>query len=102
MNLYRDRLKTLSAVYGMTALAMIPSHPAWGQDEAGAQKGRSRIEEVIVTARKTEESEQSVPLSITALSADKLEQKAVINVVDLQTNVPGLLIALNSQGNAPT
>jgi outer membrane receptor protein involved in Fe transport len=59
------------------------------------------LEEVLVTARRVEESAQSVPISMTALSAVTLEANAVQNVGDLQTSVPGLLVTVNSQGAAP-
>ena len=61
-----------------------------------------QIEEVVVTARKTAESQQSVPVAITALSQAGLERQVVHNVQDLQTSVPGLFVAPNSQGGAPT
>jgi iron complex outermembrane receptor protein len=60
------------------------------------------LEVIEVTARRTVESAQSVPVSLTALSDAKLEADAVLNVSDLQTSVPGLLISPNSQGGAPT
>src|SRR6476646_10238162 len=68
----------------------------------GVEVSTSGLEVVEVTARKYEESAQDVPVSLTALSGNALEQHAVFNVTDLQTNVPGLLVTLNSQGGAPT
>jgi outer membrane receptor protein involved in Fe transport len=76
--------------------------PASSAVAPAATSGGSQLEEVIVTARRTEESAQVVPVSITALSADALERKVVLNVQDLQTSVPGLFISPNSQGGAPT
>ena len=67
-----------------------------------AQDASSLLEEVIVSARKTEETSQSVPIAITALSANDLEAGAVLNVQDLAARVTGLVIAPNSQGGAPT
>ena len=60
------------------------------------------IEEVVITARKTEESQQTVPVSVTALSAEALTRQAVLSVNDLRSSVPGLYIALNPQGASPT
>ena len=48
------------------------------------------IEEIIVTAEKREESILDVPLSMTALSGDKLEALGLTNVFDLEQQVPGL------------
>ncbi|WP_161554287.1 TonB-dependent receptor domain-containing protein [Stenotrophobium rhamnosiphilum] len=48
------------------------------------------IEEVIVTARKRAESSQSVPISITAISADDIKAMGVRTMGDLEGIVPGL------------
>lgn len=48
------------------------------------------LEEVIVTAQKREENVQQTPLSITALSAQALENKGVVNVRDLLASTPGI------------
>ena len=48
------------------------------------------IEEIIVTAEKREESILDVPMSMTALSGDKLEALGLTNVFDLEQQVPGL------------
>ncbi len=48
------------------------------------------IEEVVVTAQRTEESIQDVPIAITALSDDMLRDRQVITVSDLQMNAPNI------------
>ena len=48
------------------------------------------IEEVVVTAQKRQESSQDVPISITALSADTLEQRGLTNSGDLIGAIPGV------------
>jgi iron complex outermembrane receptor protein len=59
----------------------------------------SGIEEVIVTARKTEESIQVVPVSVTAFSGEALTRVAVNSIKDLR--VPGLYVTRDTQlGNA--
>lgn len=50
------------------------------------------IEEVKVTARRVEESLQSVPLSVVAMSAESLEKRNISNLNDLNTFVPNLTI----------
>lgn len=62
----------------------------------------SGIEDIVVTARKTAEASQTVPVSITALSQVAIERKIVLGAQDLQLSVPGLFVAPNSQGGAPT
>ena len=58
------------------------------------------FEEVIVTAQRTEESLQDVPIAVTALSSDDLDEKQVITFSDLQLNVPGLNFGQTNFGGA--
>jgi iron complex outermembrane receptor protein len=48
------------------------------------------VEELIVTAQKREESAQSVPIALTALSGATLERQGIVGFEDLSTRVPSL------------
>ncbi len=48
------------------------------------------LEEVIVTARKRQESLQDSPVAVSAFSADALKEAGISNTRDLQQSVPGL------------
>jgi iron complex outermembrane recepter protein len=48
------------------------------------------LEEVVVTARRREENAQTVPISITAISTQTLQNNNVVNLIDLQHLVPSL------------
>lgn len=50
------------------------------------------LEEIIVTAQKREDSIQTVPIAITAIDGDVLDNKAVVNLESLQGLVPGAQI----------
>ncbi|MEM7081684.1 MAG: TonB-dependent receptor [Pseudomonadota bacterium] len=50
--------------------------------------GQAALEEVVVTARKREESLQDVPISINALGGAKLEEAGIDKLEDLQLFVP--------------
>ncbi len=65
--------------------------PAAHADEAG-QSASSIIglEDVIITARRVEERLQDVPVAVTELSGRVLEQKGVVNTMDLKTVAPSL------------
>ncbi|MAA87292.1 MAG: TonB-dependent receptor [Haliea sp.] len=56
--------------------------------QASAQQ--TALEEVIVTAQKREESSQSVPLSITAISEEMLVKQGIQSTGDLLGKVPGI------------
>jgi iron complex outermembrane receptor protein len=69
------------------AVASWVAMPAFGQ-----------VEEIIVTATRREESIQSVPVSITALSAERLETARIEGVRDLALMTPSL--NMNARSNA--
>lgn len=50
-------------------------------------------EEIVVTARKREENVQKVPVAVTVITSDKLEQEATSDLSELQTEVPNLAIS---------
>lgn len=73
------------------------THPAFGQMERGANVASSDGSDIIVTARRREESLQKVPVAIAAFSAADLESKQIKDTRDLQTAVAGINL-----GGAPT
>jgi len=50
----------------------------------------SALEEVVVTAQRVSESIQDVPIAVTAMTGEMLEDKQVITVSDLQMNAPNV------------
>jgi iron complex outermembrane recepter protein len=57
-----------------------------------AQQGSTAIEEIVVTARRTEESLQSVPVAVSAFSEATLERINAVDSTGLQGLVPNLNI----------
>ena len=57
---------------------------------AYAQSTPTGLEEIVVTARRTEERLQSVPIAITAFSQNDVEQKHIQQISDLARSVPSL------------
>jgi iron complex outermembrane receptor protein len=51
------------------------------------------LEEIMVTARRTRENLQTVPITINALSAEDIRQKNITEPEDFNTTVPGLTVA---------
>jgi len=56
----------------------------------------AQLEEVIVTAQKRAESLQDVPISMTALSGEKIEEAGLNSLQDLSAYVPNLSISENA------
>lgn len=60
--------------------------------------GNQKLEEVMVTARRREESLARVPISITAIGSEEILERSIRTDSDLQAAVPGLTIR-QTQGN---
>lgn len=69
------------------------------QDHAGDNE-QLMLEEVVVTARKREESLQDSPVAVSAFSAETLRESGVSTMRDLSTAVPGL--SFSEQGSKAT
>ena len=59
---------------------------------AAAQEGPSRVDDIIVTAQKREQSLQDVPIVVTSLSQEVLEDAGVKDIKDLQILTPGMTV----------
>ena len=64
-----------------------------------AQEG-AMIEEIVVTARRREESLQEVPVSVVAFTADELELRSVERVGQLDTLVPNVSLLGSDAGSS--
>lgn len=71
------------------ALPFVHAPNAVGDDNNNAQP---RLEEVVVTARKREESIQETPVAVTALSGESLRDRGILAVEELSKSVPSLQI----------
>jgi len=93
-----------SLLIGFAALLSAVAIPAAAQQDApkpdktqeakasdDAQKQKAS-EEIVVTARKREENVQEVPIAVSVITADKLEEAAEADISELQTQVPNLSI----------
>jgi len=63
--------------------------PADGDADSGAT---TKLDSVVVTARKREETLQDVPIAVTAFTADAMEKLNVEDIGDLDAQVPNLTI----------
>jgi len=91
----RDCVRSLSLLAALWPAAT----PA--QDPIDSGSGAVALEEVIVTARKTEEDVQEIPMSVQVLTAGFLDMTDPTHIFDLQYNVPGLVVnnlGLNGAG----
>ena len=97
------RIQLLMAlVPGVVAL----SAPAWGQGTPAAPtaaepQDSTKLEEVIVTARKRSESFQDVPIAVDAFTAQQIQAAGIENPRDFIAMVPNMtLVETQNVGNA--
>ena len=78
-----------------TAALMLPAAlPALAQSSG-------MLEEVIVTAAKRQQTLQEIPIAVSVVTAETIEQAQVLDIKDLQTLVPSLRVT-QLQGSAQT
>ena len=56
------------------------------------------IEEVVVTSRRRDESQQEVPLSVTAFNADRIDQIKPTTLRDFDSLAPNVFVGMNAAG----
>jgi iron complex outermembrane recepter protein len=86
---YHIAILACSASLG--ALAAPAAAYAQEADDAGG------IEEIVVTAQKRTEAIQDVPIAISAFTAETIERQGLDDALDLQLQVPNLLIVGNDR-----
>ncbi|MFT5482525.1 MAG: iron complex outermembrane receptor protein [Halieaceae bacterium] len=78
MKLHRSKLaRTISLVSGVSISVM-------------ASLAQAQIEEVIVTAQKRSQSVQEIPLAVTAMGADMLDERGITDIASMVSSVPGM------------
>lgn len=89
---------------GASALVLISAPTIFGLDVAHAQtqppkqEQASKLDEIVVVARRSEERLQDVPLSVTGLSAEVLESRTITTGTDLQKLIPTLNVGVSIFG----
>ena len=84
---------------GATAMVLMVANPAFAQtaapqaDDTTADEG---IGDIVVTAQRQSESLQSVPIAVSAFTAEALDKQQIKNASDLQLTLPNVVF---SKGN---
>lgn len=87
-------MKSVVRIVGSSVcwFAAAPTALAQATDNATPSAEVTKLEEVVVEARRRRENLQDVPISITALSAEDMETFHLGNSTELQNHVPNLTI----------
>ena len=83
----------------LTIPFLTPAAVLWPGDAPKAQ-GEGALEEVIVTARRREESLMDTPVSISAFTSSDLEARQILNTADIDQQVPNLIYRTNGLQNS--
>ena len=94
-NSYKTAASKLLASTIFTS-TLIYAAPTLAQDSDQSQS-RYAIDEIVVTARRVEESLQDAPLAVTALSGVELENRGAVDVIDFADVAPN--VNFKSGGN---
>ncbi len=93
---------TLARALLIALVGLVQAPLAMAQDNSGtAEEEAGTLDQIIVTAQKREEALQDVPVVVTALSEQALEENGVRDIKDLQNIVPGLTVT-STQSEAQT
>lgn len=79
----------------------LPANVAAQETASEAQaENNEGVREIVVTARRTSENLQQVPLAVTALDPTALTERQVVEVADIGRVSPGLSVQSGGTGNA--
>ena len=85
----------------LALVGLVQAPLALAQDSGAGEEESSTLDKIVVTAQKREEALQDVPVVVTALSEQALEENGVRDIKDLQHVVPGLTVT-STQSEAQT
>ena len=93
-------LTVTTALTGLASPALADGAPATPPQAVSVTTGSDTGDtgDIIVSARRRNETLLSTPVAITAISPSMLESKAAVNIADLQGAAPGLLITQQNSG----
>lgn len=84
-----------SSILGVSILAV----PVAAQDAAAPGVNDGGLADIVVTARKREETAQSVPVSVTALSEIVIQQRDITSIEKIAAATPNLNVGRASNGS---
>ncbi|RZJ00933.1 MAG: TonB-dependent receptor [Brevundimonas sp.] len=99
MNIHIKRNARRALMLAGVSATVLCAMPAMAQEAPGDDQA-SVLDEVVVTARRREERLQDVPVSVTAVSAEALENLQASDIGDLQGAVPNLTLHEGDASNA--
>ncbi len=97
MVILKARVRASSIASAASVIALFWGAAAFAQDTAAAPD--SGIEDIVVTAQKSAENLQKVPIAVTAVSGAMLERAQIKDIQGLANSIPN--VQINSFSNSP-
>src|SRR3990167_70378 len=91
-------MRTIKGIL-LATCALGVSAPVMAQDAAQEGASAGGLEEIIVTARKREESVQTVPVAVTAISEKTIQQRDITSIEKIAAATPNLNVGRASNGS---
>lgn len=91
----RIAISTIALAAAQSAAAQTASQSAASDTEA------AQVQDIVVTAQKRSERLQDVPIAITAITAQTIQNRRTLDLVDLSNQAPGLQIKSDDNGANP-
>ena len=89
----KRHVKIFALLAGVSAISFLSAGAyAQGEENVDAADSAGASDVVVVTARRREESLQDVPGSVTAISSDQLNQFDAVEIGDVQSSAPNLVL----------
>ena len=94
-NVLKSKALLHSSVAASIVASMAVAIPANAQE---SEEPRAGLNQIVVTARKTEENVQTTPVAVTAIGSEALKTQQITDLTDLQRSGPGFLVRTGLPG----
>lgn len=103
MTVFNRHIRFAASLSAIAVAGLVQAAPAWAQPAAAAEAAQPAEDaaptgDIVVTARKREESLLSTPVSIAAMASEEIAQRGIISLTDMIDATPGLNVTGNNSG----
>ena len=88
------------AAWGVLAGASVAQDSEAAAQAANANQDTATVDDIVVTARRRDEQLKDVPIAVSALSAERLEQTGAVNITALQQQTPNATVQIARGSNS--
>jgi iron complex outermembrane recepter protein len=96
----QSRTKKLALAALLATLGTAAQHPSWAQTAEATAASNTGLQEVVVTAERRSERLMDVPMSVTAIGQEALDEKGLHNIDDLSRVAPGVTFLRNGMSSS--